>query len=300
MAGYEIEVVADDGNLCGEAPLWDDRAGRLIWVDHPSELVYELSPATGRKQVLSRGLMAAGLALTEGNALILAGAGGLHLWRGPDDYQTLATEHEGEPFHFNDILAAPHGRLYAGTYYWGPQGMEKPGKLYLFDANGSVRIADEGFEVANGLGLSPDDRTLYFADSTVRRIYAYDVDTSTGTLSNRRTFVQVPADEGIPDGLTVDREGYIWSAQWYGGQIVRYDPDGKVERRIPLPVRQISSLVFGGPDWTDIYVTTAGRSWEGPYAPPGYDFSARNIGGALYRIRQDIPGRPEYRTRFGD
>lgn len=295
---YVIEPIAQDNNRCGEAPIWDPQTARLIWVDHPSNLVYDFTPATCRKRIISRGLMAAGIALTDTDALIFAGSTGLHLWRRQDDYRTIAADYEGEPFFFNDIIADPHGRLYAGTLYWNENGMEKYGKLYLFDTDGSVRIADDGIELANGLGFSPDARTLYFADSSARRIYAYDVDPVTGALSRKRTFVQVPGDEGIPDGLTVDREGFVWSAQWYGSQIVRYDPDGKVERRITLPAQQVSSLMFGGSDWTDIYVTTAGESWRGPYAPPNYDFDAPNIGGALYLVRQEIAGRPEYCARL--
>jgi D-xylonolactonase len=176
--------------------------------------------------------------------------------------------------------------------------MEKHGKLYLISPDGSAEVVADGIELSNGLGFSPDNRTLYYTDSSARRIYAYDADAASGKLSNRRVFVQVPTEEGIPDGLTVDADGYVWSAQWYGAQIVRYDEDGKVERRIGLPVTQVSSCQFGGPDLTDLYVTTAGNSWEGPYAPPGYDFKAGNIGGPLYRVRLDIQGKPEHEARF--
>jgi D-xylonolactonase len=156
-------------------------------------------------------------------------------------------------------------------------------------------VVDEGIEIANGLGLSPDDRTLYFADSARRVIYAYDVAPS-GSLSRRRIFVKIPSDEGLPDGLTVDREGFVWCAQWYGAQVVRYDPDGKVERRLPMPVLQVSSLIFGGPDLTDLYVTTAADPWPSSLAPPGYDPKAPNQGGSLYRFRLDVQGRLDHRA----
>jgi D-xylono/L-arabinono-1,4-lactonase len=291
---HDIETVVQDNNRCGEAPIWDARGQRLVWTDISADLLFDLTPATGTKRILSRGLNVAGIALTGGDDLILAGATGLHLWRGQDDYRTIAAQCDGETFNLNDIIADPQGRVYAGSVYWGAAGMEKLGKLYLFDTDGSVRVVDDGIELANGLGFSPDDRILYFADSTARNIYAYDIDRSTGNLRNKRVVVHVPGDEGIPDGLTVDRAGFIWSAQWYGSQIVRYDPDGQVERRILMPVQQVSSLAFGGPDWTDLYVTSAGESWPSAYAPPGYDFNAPNIGGSLYRIRQDIPGRHEH------
>ena len=240
--------------------------------------------------------MVSGLALSADGSLIFAGATGLHLRRPSGDVRPVLSRCRGEALFFNDILADPRGRLYAGTIYWGANGMEKPGKLYLVEDGGPVRVVDEGIDLANGLGFSPDDRTLYFADSARRVIYAYDVDPATGDLSRRRVFVQVPRDEGLPDGLTVDREGFVWCAQWYGAQVVRYDPDGKVERRIAMPVRQVSSVIFGGEDLTDLYITTAADSWPSPLAPPGYDFAATNLGGSLYRLRTNVQGRPDHRA----
>ncbi|GMU21849.1 MAG: calcium-binding protein [Phycisphaerae bacterium] len=294
-----IEIIAQDNNRCGESPIWDPTAGRLLWVDNASDLVFQYTPATGQKEVISRGLNVGGIALNADGRLVFAGATGLYLWRSPDDVQVVAQEYAGEKLFFNDIIAGPGGQVYAGTLYWGANGMEKLGKLYLFDLDGSVRVVDEGIELSNGMGFSPDDRTLYYSDSSARKIYAYDVDPDSGDLSNRRVVVQVPRDEGIPDGMTVDREGFLWSAQWYGSQIVRYDPDGAVERRIAMPAKQTSSCIFGGPDWMDLYVTSAGESWVGEYAPPGYDFSASNIGGALYRLRPGEVGRPEHVARLG-
>jgi sugar lactone lactonase YvrE len=296
--GHDVEIVADDGNLCGEAPLWDPGRNRLVWLDYEAGLVFQHTPATGDTQVISRDLLVGGIALNQGGRLVFGGATGLHVWSRQSDYRTIASRLHGEPLCVNDILAGPRGQVYAGTFHWGPDGMEKHGCLFRCDPDGSLVIEDEGIELANGLGLGPDDRTLYFTDSTARSIYAYDVDPATGSLSGRRLFVRVPSDEGVPDGLTVDRQGFVWSAQWYGGRVVRYDPDGRIERSIGLPAQQVSSLAFGGHDSTDIYVTTAASSWKSPYAPPGYDFHAPNIGGALYRIRTDIQGRPEYVARL--
>ena len=201
-----LEIVAQDNNLCGEAPIWDPEAGRLLWVDLGSSLVYEHFPATGERRILHRGLMVSGLARNAPGELVLAGATGLHLRRESGEVCPLLTEHAGEALFFNDILPDPNGRLYAGTIYWGAGGMEKTGKLYLVEGSGRARVVDEGIEIANGLGLSPDERTLYFADSARRAIYAYDIDPATGDLSRRRVFVQIPREEGLPDGLTVDRD----------------------------------------------------------------------------------------------
>jgi sugar lactone lactonase YvrE len=152
--------------------------------------------------------------------------------------------------------------------------------------------------LANGLGFSPDNSTLYFTDSAERLIFAYDYRRSDGRLSNRRRFVSVPSTEGLPDGLTVDAEGFVWSAQWFGGCIVRYDPDGKEQQRISIPVAQSSSVAFGGPDLTDIFITSAALDDSLTLAPPGYSPAAQRAGGPLYRVNVGIPGRPEYKARI--
>lgn len=295
---YTIEIAADMNDKCGEAPTWDAAGGRVLWVDNEGCFVHELSLATGDVTTISRDLMVAGIAANRGGSWIFAGFTGLHVWHKQGDQRTVAAKHEGDDLFFNDIIADPKGRVYGGTLHWGAAGMEKHGKLYLIHPDGRIEVVADGIELSNGLGFSVDNRTLYYTDSSARLIYAYDVEPASGRLSNRRVFVQVPADEGIPDGLTVDAAGFVWSAQWYGGQIVRYDPEGKVERRIPLPVNQVSSCQFAGPDLTELYVTTAANSWEGPCAPPGYDFKAPNIGGPLYRVRMDVQGKPEHVAAF--
>jgi D-xylonolactonase len=296
-----LEIIAPDNNLCGEGPIWDTAQHRLIWNDMNSSLVFQWTPTGKEKRVISRNLNVAGIALNRDGNLVFAGATGLHLWRAQDDYQIITAEHDGETLIFNDILADPQGRVYAGTYHWNEKDMDRPGKLYRIDPAGSTHIVDEGIELSNGLGLSPDNRTLYYADSTARRIYAYDVNPATGDLANRRVLVKVPKTEGMPDGLTVDAEGFIWSAQWYGSQVVRYDPEGKVERRVELPVAQVTSVAFGGPDLTDLYITSAAESWPAwpnPYAPPGYNPNQVELGGSLYRLRLEVQGKLEHQANF--
>ena len=294
-----IEIIANDNNLCGEGPIWSAAQKRLYWNDMNASLVFQYDHDTGQAKTISTGLMAAGMAFNDDGSLLFAGFSGIHLWRGQDDFKTLITHHDGEELFFNDVLADPRGRLYAGTIYWGADGkMVKPGKLYRIDPDLSVHVLDEGFGMANGLGLSLDGRVLYFADSTASLIYVYEVDPATGNLSDRRNFVRVPDDEGMPDGITVDADGFIWNAQWYGSQVVRYDPDGKVERKIQVPAAQLASLIFGGPELNELYITSAAEDWQSPFMPPGYDSSRVNLGGALYRTKLDIQGRLDYPTRF--
>ena len=198
----------------------------------------------------------------------------------------------------NDCISDPAGRLYSGSWFYDPHGDFQRGKLMRVDTNGKVTIVDDGFELSNGFAFSLDYKTLYFTDSVARRIYAYDYDQASGDLHHRRVLVQVPSTEGIPDGLITDSEGFLWSAQWYGSCVVRYDADGKVERRITTPAKQTSCMGLGGPEMNDLFITTAARSEPMPVMPPGYDPNSGFMGGPLYRTRVDVQGRPEHKTKI--
>jgi D-xylonolactonase len=293
-----LEIVAQDNNRCGEGPIWDPARRVLIWNDLSASLVFQHVPATRETTIISRGLMVSGIALNRTGDLVFAGAGGLYLWQRPRHLLPIVSEYQGQRLCFNDIIADPKGRVYAGTYCWTADGMERTGHLWLIDPTGTCRIVDEGIELANGLGFSSDNHTLYLADTAARTIYAYDVNASTGSLSGKRVFVRVPDEDGIPDGLTVDRDDFLWCAMWYGGQVVRYGPDGAVEQRIRMPVLQVSSIAFGGEDLQDLYITTAAEPWVSRLAPRGFDAGASNMGGSLYRVRVEVPGKPEHLAAF--
>jgi len=295
-----LEVVAADDNLCGEGPIWDSGRKCLLWTDLSSKLLYQLIPSTSAKKVVGLNWMISGIALDESDALVLAGPTGLHLWNGDIGHRELLTEHEGENLSFNDLVADQKGRIYAGTLYLAPNGIdvERRGKLYLIDPSGMTRVVDDGFEISNGLSFSPDNRILYHADTALRCIYAYDVQPDTGDLLNKRQFVRIPDREGVPDGITVDAEGHVWCAHWFGSKVVRYDPDGRVERSVPLPVAQVSSLAFGGRSLSDLYITTASERWNSPLSPSSFKTS-RSCGGSLYRVPLEISGKLEHRAAFG-
>ncbi len=290
---FELEIIANDNNYTGEGPVWDPLKDRLIWVDIDNSLVYQLSVLNSVKTIISRELAVSSIALNRDGGLIFAGEKGLFLWHSEDNYKTIVTEYDGELLCFNDMIAGPKGCIYAGTTYWSSSGIEKTGKLYLIDTDCSTRILDENIEMSNGLAFSPDNRVLYYTDSAKRRIYAYDVDEKTGDLANKRILIEVSANEGIPDGLTVDANGYLWSAQWYGSQVVCYGTNGKVRQRIALPVKQVSSVIFGGANLNELYITTAGNYWHSDLIPPGFDSTAP-MGGQLYRVLLGVQGKREH------
>jgi D-xylonolactonase len=292
MVDFLPQVVCDQQDKCGEGPLWDWRKQSLVWIDVENATVHSLKPPLASISILSRDVPVVGVGLNTDGGYLISGGDGLYALNAAGA-EPLIRNFNGKKLILNDLLVDPHGRVYVGSYYWA-EDMIEPGALFLIDEHLHMSVVADDIMLANGLGLSPDHRTLYFADSAARIIYAFDVDPKDGSLSNRRPFVKVPSEEGLPDGLTVDADGYVWNAHWYGSEVVRYDPDGVLERRIRFPSSQISSVAFGGSDLTDLYVTSAGQSWPSRYMPAGYDPHGNNVGGPLYRVSLDVAGRPEF------
>lgn len=293
-----IEIVADYANLCGEGPLWDDQKQILYWTDIDGKKFYRYLWNERRHELVHDGFQVNGFSMQQSGGFVVTNSQGIWLWSPETKPTLLASEADGKDCVMNDCIADPEGRVYSGSYHYNPNGAAAPSFLFRIDTDGSVHIADEGIQFSNGLAFSSDCSTLYFSDSTARCIYAYDWHRATGNLTNRRVFVQLLREEGFPDGLTVDAEGFIWCAHWFGASVTRYDPDGKLERRVKLPATQTSSLAFGGPDLDVIFVTSAGMNNMLAEAPPGYDPDRVFVGGPLYQMRSDVQGRKEHRSRI--
>ena len=169
--------------------------------------------------------------------------------------------------------------------------------LYRLDPDLKVTKVDGGIICSNGPCWSPDDKTFYFADTFQNEMWAYDYDIETGTPSNRRLFANFEKDFGVADGSTVDEEGCVWNAQIIGGELVRYAPDGSVERRIGMPVRNVTSVMFGGPNLDILYVTSMARVKH----PAVHDLFAKEtkpqfLAGSLFAVTGlGIRGLPEPR-----
>ena len=292
-----LEIVADEQNRCGESPCWDAAAGRLLWVDNATGDLFAYDPATHATARLAAGIPVNAVAVNHDGRFVIAGAEGIVLLNGAGQREPVIAEHDGEQLVFNDITVGPGAAVYGGTFYWGADGMERHGRLLMIQGDGSATLLDDGIELSNGLGFCPDGHTLYFTDTIARTIHRYDVDPATGLVADRRLFVAVPTTEGLPDGLAVDTQGFVWAAQWYAGEVVRYDPDGRVERRLAVPAQQVSSVAFGGPDLADLYITSAGEYWPSDHQPPAFD-PAGPMGGPLYRCRPGIHGQAPRRAAF--
>ena len=295
---FTCSILTDDGNLCGESPLWDSTAQKLYWTDAAGGKFYSYNWNTRRRDLILEDFEVTGCALDHSGGLTFINNSGVWSWNKKGRPKLVIAETGNEKLQLNDCIADPEGRLLAGSCFYNPASEYPLGKLFCVYADGTAQILDEGFHLANGLGFSPDLKSLYFADSIARLIYKYDYDSITGLVRNRRIFVRVDSNSGLPDGLTVDAAGFIWSAEWYGSCVSRYDPDGKLERKISVSAKQTSSLAFGGPKMEDIFITSAARSEPTPAMPPGYDANSGYFGGALFHLNIGIQGMAEYRTKF--
>jgi sugar lactone lactonase YvrE len=199
----------------------------------------------------------------------------------------LATVEADRPQNrMNDGACDPAGRFWAGTMALD----ERPqaGALYRLDPDGTVHTMLAGVTISNGIDWSLDGRRMYYVDSPTRRIDVFDFDPGTGAIADRRPFVEIPAEAGIPDGITVDAAGFVWLALWGGAALHRYAPDGTRERTVPLPVSHPTSCAFGGPDLDELYVTSARR----PLTPD--ERAHEPMAGGLLRVRPGVTGRPAH------
>jgi sugar lactone lactonase YvrE len=279
------ELIADYECVCGEGPLWHPGEGRLYWTDIDTGRLFRYEPATGRHEQCYQGEMVGGFTIQADGALLLFMArGAVKRWQEGELTTVIPEIPEERDSRFNDVIADPAGRVFCGTM---PKG-KRLGCLHRLDTNGSLTRLLTGIGCSNGMGFTPDRKGMYYTDSPKREIYLFDYDETTGALSNQRVFLRTPEDDGVPDGMTVDAEGCIWTAKWGGSCVVRYTPEGVEERRIHFPAQRVSSLTFGGEDYTDIYVTTAGGHQK-ETAGPG--------AGVLFRVNVGIRGVPEFPSR---
>ncbi len=278
-----ISTLLNDHCELGENPLWNGDDDSLYWTDITGGKVHRFDLASGRHEVIYRGEPVGGFTFQANGDLLLFRVNDIALLE-PDGgrVDSLKEFSDDGAARFNDVIADPEGRVFAGTI----GRTDASGGLYRVDRDGAVTLLFRGTGVSNGMGFSPDLRVFYWTCSTRRRIYAFDYDGATGVLTRERVLYQAAEAEGFPDGMTVDRDGNIWSARWDGFSVVQHAPDGRVLAKFPFPVAKVSSLCFGGPALDEFFVTTAGGM-------PGND----TADGSVYRWRAGASGLPEFRSR---
>lgn len=289
----EVEQILAAHDKLGEGSLWSVDEQVLYWVDIQNNCYRRFNPISGTHETVNVGVPIGVMALRASGGLIMATRDGFATW----DEQAQQLHYLAQPeidkpsMRFNDGAVDSGGRFWAGTMNVneGPSNMN--GTLYRLDPDGSLHTIETGLGVPNGIGWSPDDTTMYFTDSTPHTIYAYDYDAATGNVANRRVLVQTSEEIGAPDGLTVDSEGYIWSACWDGAKIVRYTPDGQIDRIVPVPALRPTSCTFGGASMDELYITSA---WTGMSEE---QIERYPLSGDLFRLKPGVTGPA--RHKFG-
>ncbi|MDX2595085.1 SMP-30/gluconolactonase/LRE family protein [Streptomyces sp. WI03-4A] len=262
MTAYEVAVRARAA--LGEGPTWDAATGRLLWLDVLGMRIHTYDPATGRRTVRTTEQHIGAAKPRAGGGLVLNLRDGVGLLDPDGAFRWLHHEPVAGR-RANDAAVAPDGSLWAGTMRYDEA--TGGGTLSRLTGDGDVRTVLPDVTVSNGTGWSPDGGLMYYADTPTRRVDVFDVDGD--TVRDRRTLVEIEEGAGFPDGLTVDAEGCVWVALWDGGTVRRYTPSGELDRVVPLPTPRTTACVFGGPDLTDLYITTAHVGLSAPHPLSG-------------------------------
>jgi D-xylonolactonase len=284
IAVQRITSAKDLAFELAENPLWDSERNSLYWTDITAGKIYSLDLNSGLHHTIYDGPAVGGFTLQGSRELLLFRV---------DDIATLAPTTGAVSIlqrvaddgmaRFNDVIADPEGRVFAGTIGKTNQS----GGLYRLERSGTLRKLFSGTGCSNGMGFSPDGKTFYWTCSTTRRIFRFDYEQTSGELSNPRLFYQADEKEGMPDGMAVDEDGCVWSARWGGACVVRHSARGEPLVRIGLPVANVTSVCFGGENLDQLFITSA-RS-NGPLG---------TMQGALFQARTPLRGWPRFKSRI--
>jgi len=213
------------------------------------------------------------------------GAGGTPAVQGR--FEFIVDPEEGHADHrCNDAAVDRKGRFWVGTMNQKDLNAST-GSLWRLDPDLKLHKIDTGFAVPNGIAFSPDDKVMYVTDMFHGKIVAYDFNLAAGSVSRRRDFAVLPKDAGIPDGLIVDAQGFVWSAHWGGWRVTRYAPDGRIDREVRLPVANVTCMAFGGPQLDELYMTTAWAFLSDE------DRRKQPQAGDLFSVKPGVRGLPE-------
>ncbi len=291
---HRPELVVDARCIIGEGPVWDERTGKLYFIDILGRSMYcfngreiegkiEFDQSLGFAVLRERGGVVAGLQ----KGFYFADFGG------QPAVQVCDPEPQREDGRFNDGKVDPAGRVWGGTMPvsldtgYGEAGPDSA--VYCMDENGSVKTMLTGVIQGNGMGWTNDAKKFYFIDTQKFCVQEFDYDIDKNELSNGRVCVTVPSEMGIPDGMTVDDEGKIWVALWGGSAVCRWDPQtGEVMERVELPALNVTSCCFGGEGMGELFITTASLNTDMEKYPHA---------GGVFKIKPGVKGAASYRFR---
>lgn len=288
---YSAELFVDSRSEHGEGALWHPDRHHLFWVDIHGKLVLEADTTGSIVNRFAFDDNPTALGIVDRDTLAVAQSGSLLKLDLVSGTKTLLTQIEGDKpaNRSNDGRVDPSGGFWVGTM--GRTAESGAGAVYQYRA-GRVTTVLQNQTVPNSICFAPDGRTVYYTDAgALIRQAALDPETGlpVGTWSD---FAVSPAGTGVADGSVVDSEGYVWNARWRGGRVIRFAPDGTVDREIAVPVTRVSCPAFGGADLRTLYLTT---SQEG-ITPD--EAAAQPHAGSVFAVEVDVPGLPEHRVKL--
>lgn len=285
-----LEMMVEAENQLGECVLWCERTSRVFWTDILGAALFAHHPESGKTQKWTMPEPLASFAFTADDGRLLMGlASGLAFFDlSTGQFTPICKVEEGLPTRLNDGRCDRQGRFVFGTFH-EQEPRQRIGAYYRLDASLALeKLPLPACAIANSICFSPDGETMFYCNSPDRTIRCCDYDAHGGAIGNDRVFVTLAGGAGEPDGSCIDADGYLWNAQWGAGRVVRYAPDGTVDRVIESPALQPSCVALGGPGLATLYVTSAR---VGMAEPAVHD-------GALFRLAlPDVCGIPE--ARFG-
>jgi sugar lactone lactonase YvrE len=272
----------------GETPVWEPSEKALYWIDIAGERIHRYDSSIKKCETFKAGMPVTAIARRASGGWLTITKSGLAYWEpGANKFNYITDPFKNEPdFSFNDGAVDRQGRFLLGSYNNKVLDAAE-GSLYRMDVDGTLHELDTGLKAPNGIGLSPDGNRLYVTEMFNHKILLYDYDTKTGTVSNRATFTDVPESAGMPDGLTVDSLGFVWSAHWEGSRVTRYNPEGKIDMEIKVPAEIVTCVGFGGDDLDELFITTA---W---YGLDQENRTKQPQAGDLFRVKTGIKGLAE-------
>jgi L-arabinonolactonase len=285
-----VECVLDCRAELGEGPVWDPEAGVLYWVNIKDHEIHCFDPATGVDRLWKTPADVGSLALRRDGGLVAALKTGFFFFDPTSEVFTAVAEPEQDlpDNRFNDGKTDRQGRFWAGSLY-DPDETKPTGGLFRLDPDRSCRKLVGGIHASNALAFSPDSRTMYYGDSWQRIVWVWDFDADDGAISNRRVFIALKDGEGTADGAAVDFDGCYWLTQPPASRVVRYDPRGRIDQVIEMPVSQPTCCAFGGADMDILYITSA------KYRMPSEKLAREPLAGSLFAIRPGVDGPPDAR-----
>lgn len=285
-----VKRIGSETAELGEGPLWSAERGSLTWFDVSGRKLWRHRPGA-EAHALPLDRMPASFGWRQGG-MIFAFRNGLALtdFDGAVEQEIPCTPVDFAKERFNDGAVDRQGRFWIGSF--NPKVAPEAGSLYRVDHDLTVHKVETGFTMSNGLGWSPDGRTLYFADTRPGCIRAFDLDLDSGQTSNRRILIDYADTKGRPDGMTVDSEGCLWVAEVEASRIARYDPEGAFMSSLPMPVSKPTCITFGGPDYATLYITSMRLGFDAER------LAAEPEAGGLFRAEPGVKGLPE--PQFGE